>query len=221
MCNEMARMSERSGAAQKQAAAPAAERLQDRLQKRVDRLRKASKGLGITSATIVTLRIAGEVVGYQLRLGTKIVKGLTAHFGVSSFGGELQARAAAAKVAEGLGLTISQGRGGSTPGRRNKNSTSPEGGIRFFWVDRQVKAPVLFVGTNWKERDGRLRTTCYSTDTNGLKRAIERAVEKRIAAGYPRPNRAALVREAMSVKEQGPPKRRSQNAGRERRQHRT
>lgn len=180
------------------------QRLQPELLEHVTQLKRASKGLGISSATIATISRDGQVEGFQLRLGTKVSRGLTAHFGVKKYGGENSARRAAAAVAGALDLRIAQGRGGSAVGRRNVRSSSPEAGIRLFWVERSSKQPGLFVGVSWPERGGRQRMTCYSTDSNGLQGAIDRAIEKRIAAGCPTPDRAALLRAARRMRREGP-----------------
>ncbi len=182
----------------------ATQRLGPELLEHLGRLKRASKGLGISSATIAAISRGGQIAGFQLRLGTKVSRGLTAHFGVKKYGGETSARRAAAAVAGALDLRIARGRGGSAVGRRNVRSSSPEAGIRLFWVERSSKQPGLFVGVSWPERDGRQRMTCYSTDSNGLQGAIDRAVERRIAAGCPTPDRTALLRAARRMRREGP-----------------
>lgn len=180
------------------------ERLPPLLLEHVERLKRASKGLGITSATIAAISRGDQVEGFQLRLGTKVSRGLTAHFGVTKYGGTASARGAAAAVAGALRLKIARGRGGSAAGRLNVRSSSPAAGIRLFWVERSSKQPGLFVGASWPDRGGRQRMTCYSTDSNGLERAIDRAIEKRIAAGCPTPDRTALLRAARRMRREGP-----------------
>ncbi len=154
------------------------------------------------NAHIVAIRRGDIVEGHQLRIGGG-GPGMSKFFSSSKFGGPEKARRAAMKMIKDLGLPKPGKRGGSAPGRLLKTSTTPAAGIRFLWSDGQ-DTPLLRVAATWMDRRGRPRHTSFSVARNGLEGALDLAIERRISAGAPLPDRGALLKALRKTKRAGP-----------------
>ena len=143
-------------------------------------------------AHIVPIRRNGEVIAYQLRVGDG-GPGKTRLFSVGPHGSKRQARFAAVKMAQDNGYLLFQKKGGSVEGRRTSRSPSPCAGVRFQWVD-YPSGPILYVTASWTNKKGRLCGARYSTESNGLEQALDRAIAARTSAGAPEPDRKALLK---------------------------
>lgn len=142
-------------------------------------------------AHVVSLRSPdGMVQSYQLRIGDG-GKGKSRAFAVRKHGGPRKAMREVRAFAAEIGVTIRSGRHGSTMGRRSKKSRTPAAGIRFVW--KEGRQSVLYVCASWSE-GGKARHNSWSTAVNGLEGALDRAIEKRVRAGAPDPDRKSLLR---------------------------
>lgn len=145
-------------------------------------------------AHVVTIRVNGHVTGYQLRVGSG--KGESSFFGVSSYGGEEAAHAAALQLASYAGLSVIPGRGGGILGRRSR-MTRLEAGISMNWRTFGGGLPKLYLLVSWKEGE-RKRGTALSVDKNGLEKPLRRAIAIRVKAGAPRPDFQELLATLMT-----------------------
>ena len=146
----------------------------------------------VRRAHIVTIRKAGRVVGYQLRVGDG-GPGKTTLFSVGVYGTELRAKRKAVQAAKETGLVLGRKKGGSQVGRRTSRSPTLCAGVRFQWVD-YPRGPILYVVASWTNAKGRLCGARYSTESNGLEQALDRAIAARTSAGAPEPDRKALLK---------------------------
>mgnify|MGYP000870110801 CR=1 FL=1 len=156
----------------------------------------------VTNAHIVAIRRNGVVEGHQLRVNSG-GPGCTKFFSASKFGSAEKARAAAVKFAKANGLPKTKPRGGSPVGRVLKTSLTGAAGIRFTWT-RTTDKPILRVNATWVDKKGRSRHTSFSVDRNGLEGALDKAIEARVSAGAPAPDRADLVKRLKKFKKAGP-----------------
>lgn len=141
------------------------------------------------------------VVAQQLRFDGG-GPGRSAYFSVGKYGGETQAKQAAAVVARQVGVTLGRGKGG--------RYESADRGIRFQWMDR-VQGATLFVCAFWTDRQRTqagvhrvLRHTAYSTAKNGLEGALDKAIDARTSQGAPRPDKSKLLKELQREYRRGP-----------------
>lgn len=155
-----------------------------------------------TSAHIVAIRREGVVEGHQLRINGG-GPGQSKYFSSGKHGGPEKARKAALKAAREMGLPKAGKRGGSTVGRVLSTSTSGAAGIRFEWTPNRVAA-VLRVAATWTDRKGKNRHTSFSVARNGMEGALDMAIEQRMSAGAPAPDRDELLKRLRKFKRAGP-----------------
>lgn len=98
--------------------------------------------------------------------------------------------AAVRTFAAEIGVVIRVGRQGSAIGRRTKLSRTPAAGIRFLW--KEGRQSVLYVCATWMH-SGKAHHSSWSTAVHGLEGALNLAIEKRVQAGAPDPDRRALL----------------------------
>ncbi len=164
--------------------------------------RSATRAEPPKNAHIVAIRRGEIVEGHQLRIGGG-GPGMSKFFSSGKFGGPEKARRAALKMIKDLGLPKPGKRGGSAPGRLLKTSTTPAAGIRFLWSNGQ-DTPLLRVAATWMDRRGRPRHTSFSVGRNGLEGALDLAIERRISAGAPMPDRVQLLKALRKARRAGP-----------------
>jgi hypothetical protein len=156
-----------------------------------------------TSAHIVTIRRAGEVEGYQLRINGG-GPGLSKFFAARKLGGADKALRAARRTAKEMGLPKTRRRGGSEPGRLLSTSKTPAAGIRFEWTPFALST-VLYVVATWRGAKGRPSSTRFSVTRHGLEGALDLAIAARTSCGAPMPERDALLKALRKFKRAGPP----------------
>jgi hypothetical protein len=152
----------------------------------------------VAHAHIVALRLGGEVLGYQLRVGNGGA-GQTKAFASRKYGGAAKALATARRTARELGLLVDRKRGGSSVGRRTSRSPTPAAGIGFAWHEFATST-VLYVTASWCDKTGAARHTCYSTERHGLDGALDKAIAARTSCGAPMPDRNALLKALQAAR---------------------
>lgn len=147
----------------------------------------------IRTTHIVTIHQRGEINGYQLRVDGGGA-GNSKFFASLKYGGPHAALEAAHAFIKERGLPPPTGvRGGSETGRTNKLTRTGVAGIRFVWVPSTFGPPILRVYATWTDKTGRLRSTSYSVEKNGMSGALDKAIAARTSAGAPLPSKRALL----------------------------
>ena len=157
------------------------------------------------SCHVVPIRLNGAVVGFQLRVGTA-GPGQTKYFAAAKLGGEELALKEAHRFARSNGLAVASGRRGGVVGRRMPTS-GVEPGIRFKWVGLSDTKSLVVVVT-WPARRGRNPSqpgrSSFAVSVNGLAGALDLAIERRVRAGAPPPDRRSLLKALRETYSKGP-----------------
>lgn len=142
----------------------------------------------LVNGHLVVIRKDGVPAGVQLRTGRGA--GQSTYFAAKKHGSFEAAVRAARRDAEAKGIGIGLHSRGGLIGRRVA-LTKVEPGITFRWRE-YGGVPRLVVAVTWPEK-GKGRHTCYSVEANGLEGALDLAIERRVKAGAPRPDRNRLL----------------------------
>lgn len=165
-------------------------------------------------ARLATIKSKGEPVAVQLHLDGG-GPGRSRYFALSAFGGDLQAaKDRATQVAHELGAVF-HAHGGSDKGRKTCRTTCNSPGFSFLWERAlsglelrpgqklQASSWLLRLRAQWTSPDGRACGTSYSVSAHGPQVAVDKAIKKRVAAGFPPPDREALIQRAQELLDRG------------------